>query len=261
MSPLVVLNVLCSSYYLSACRVNWLIFLDTAARYQSRHVSVIASQACVCVSLCACSRICVSLPRMWFVVLTPAPHICCRTEHCHPAVYPRVKVRGCVCVFVYEWEWSYAYLRFTVSFCKWSTITGTFHSAKSLNIKKKTYTHASIFMASQETVDLSGQSLIDLNFWQSPQVDKRDRWVNRSQCKAVQSLTNMTCTRSWKRCELKHTRSPFRLLIALTWIPFPVLLKLIIIKKNLCVCVAGGEGDSSNNWRPVDEERHASCVH
>lgn len=27
------------------------------------------------------------------------------------------------------------------------------------------------------------------------------------------------------------------------------------------MCVAGGEGDSSNHWGPGDEERHASCVY
>lgn len=183
------------------------------------------------------------LCQSWFVVLTPAPDICSKTEHCHPAIYPRVKIR--VCVFVYEWEWSHTYPRFTVSFCKWhiSTITGTFLSAKSLNIKKILTPMQAFLWHLKKRVTwvatdgwLGLKSLIDLKFWQSPQVDKIDRWVNRSQCKAVQSLTNMTCTRGWKRCELKHTRSPFRLLIALTWIPFPVLLKIMIIKKN-CVCV------------------------
>lgn len=96
MSPLVVLNVLCSSYHSSACGVNWLTSLNTAARDWSRHVTVIASQVCVHVSLCACSRICVSL--WWFVVLTPAPDICSKTEHRHPAVYPCVMVRVCLCV-------------------------------------------------------------------------------------------------------------------------------------------------------------------
>lgn len=96
MSPLVVLNALCSSYHSSACGVNWLTSLDTAARDWSRHVTVIASQVWVCVSLCACSRICVSL--WWSVVLTPAPDICSKTEHCHLAVNPCVKMCVCLCM-------------------------------------------------------------------------------------------------------------------------------------------------------------------